>query len=289
MNPIPNPSSDELIKAGLAKGKYCLLSNSHALSNFQECEMQYLLRDVALLAKDEEVKKHFRRGLSIGKILEMYYYRKLKGRSTHVFFNNLNVIFDRFMAALPDDPDHARRMYGAIIDYLNHYRREEIEVLGVEKAFSKVIYEDDENYFVYEGRPDLIAKWNGKTVIWDHKTQKSKSYLYPYNNQAMGYCWGLDALQFGYNFIVLTKETQFRREITTYSESQIEQWKQDTIKWFFKIKQAKTSQEYARSWQCQGKYGTCDFTPICEAPTDESKLWIVKSQFVQLEKTRMSW
>lgn len=277
----------DLIERANKSGKFCILLNSHSLHNFQLCEMKHLLGDIVNLAPEGE-KQAFQRGTDVAKLLEVFYHRRRKGRSLAPIVTNIHLWTKRFMRY--SEPDMALRMTNTIMTYFREYGNETMEVVATEKAFSKVIYEDDKHLFIYEGRPDLVAKMMDGTIqVWDHKTQARKDNIYFFNNQSMGYCWGLDTLHFGYNYLVFTKENQVRREVVKFSQAQIDQWRNDTIEWYFRIANARQNRKFLRSWNCQGKYGVCEFAPICEAPTESLKLWVIKSQYGQAEKMRMSW
>jgi hypothetical protein len=268
--------------------KTCIILNSHSLHNFQICEAKHSFVDVLGLVQIGETKQAFQKGIDIAKLLEIYYYRKMKKKSVVPIVGNIHLWLKRFGKYA--DFKTTMQMSESLISYFKEYAQENVTPIAVEKGFSKTIYEDAENHFVYEGRPDLVVKFpDGGIHIWDHKTQSRRESIYPFNNQALGYCWALNTNSFGYNYLVFTKENQIRREVFKFSQTQIDQWKEDTIKWFFRIKEARETSHYLRSWNCQGKYGICEFHKICEAPTESLKLWVAKSEFQINPEVRMSW
>jgi hypothetical protein len=266
--------------------KFTLTLNSHALSDFQRCEMLYGLADLLCLGK-EGTKKAFAKGEAIDRILSIYYHRKKKGRHLQVL-SRLDLMIKRFSQIVPMEEAHT--MINVLIEYFKTYSKEKVEVLGVQKGFSKIIYEDDENLFIYEGCPDLIARFEGsaEVIIMDHKTQGLTYEIYPFNNQALGYCWALEVPRFTYNYLVFKKTDPIRRRSFTFREVQLETWKNDTIRWFFRVKAAMQKNEFLRSWQCQNKFGNCAFTEVCTSVNDAMRTWVIKRDFIQIERHR-SW
>jgi hypothetical protein len=68
-----------------------------------------------------------------------------------------------------------------------------LKPLGAEVGFSKVIYEDNDVCFIYEGRIDYIGRNDPAGVLsWvDYKTQSKDYVLYENPNQFIGYSWVL--------------------------------------------------------------------------------------------------
>lgn len=171
-------------------------------------------------------------------------------------------------------------LYRTLIAYDSQYRNDGWTPLAVEKGFSKVIYEDDENLFVYEGRPDLIAlDPSGKRLAVDHKTRGASNNIYEHNNQVLGYLWAGQATTFVYNYLTLTKVPKFDRAPFEFKTSQIESWVENTIQWYWQIKRDIQSETFLKSLNCQGKFGICDFARVCEQPKENVKLHILQSNF----------
>ena len=165
---------------------------------------------------------------------------------------------------------------------------EKVQVLQMFPKLGYKYYEDDENLFVWEGRPDLVALLDAGLIVCDHKTQGQTKSIYQFNNQSRGYCWAVDTTKFAYNYIVFTKYPSFRREVHLFSQAQLEDWKSTTIEWFFRIKAAKLAGKFLQSWNCSTIYGPCEFHRICEQPKSEIKAFTIKSQFKPCQVYR-SW
>jgi hypothetical protein len=266
--------------------KFTLTLNSHALSNFQSCEMKYALGDFICLSKLGETKTAFSKGTEVGRILEIFYHRKMKRKSLKSLAR-VDLLYKRFCKR-GIDPKDAAMMIGALMEYFRLYATESWEIVAVEKGYSKILYEDDNNLFIYEGRPDLVVKVDGELVVVDHKTQGMYYNIFPYNNQARGYCWALNTGKFVYNYLVFRKTEQCRRNPYTFSPPQIDLWVSDTIEWYWRLKHSIESKSFTRSWNCSGKYGLCDFTDVCTASNEAMRSWVIKRDF-EMKERRNSW
>lgn len=261
--------------------KFTLILNSHALGDLSQCETKYLYRDILNLAS-LKTKKKMELGTQIAKWLEIYYYNKIKGpraKFAKTLFNPL-IWYKQFIDKCQCSQDEAKRYYRACFDYSTTYVNETWVPLAVEKGFSRVIYEDEENYFVYEGRPDLYAQNNNYNLVSDHKVQFKEYDIYPYNNQAYGYLWALGAKEFVYNYIkILSKTIEFRRIPTSYDSRAITNWQSNSIETYFRAKRAIQKQSFTQSYQCTEVYGLCPFTTICEANTSGTKLFVIQANY----------
>jgi hypothetical protein len=268
--------------------KFTLILNSHALTDFQHCEMKHLLRDVVSIIPTER-KRAFEKGSLISRLLANYYYRKMKGKNPYAKILNPMITWPLAEKLLGFSREDAKQFAYVLVEYHNQYKNCQWIPLAVEKGFSKVLYEDNDNLFIYEGKPDLIAKVGQDIIGIDHKHQSKMYNIFEHNNQALGYAWALDLKYFVYNYIKFTKEDKFRRPTYQFSSEQLQQWINDTTEWFFRIKRSLTHRNFCRNWSaCQDKYGLCDYTQICTQPNSNVKDWIIKSKFKQVKKYR-SW
>lgn len=268
--------------------KFTLTLNSHSLSNFQKCEAAYMFGNLVGI---EPIGGKFalKRGSIVARYLNLYYYNKM--RPKELFKKCLsNAIFWTRKIALEVGIDQgaAFNLYSALFSYGSRYRDEKWIPIGVEKGFSKILYEDEENLFVYEGSIDLVAMDPHKLIIVDHKTEAANRPIYEFNNQCIGYLWASGATEFIYNYITLTKTPDFHRRVHQFSELQIQDWVNDTIKWFFRIKHSIQRRHFLKSKQCVGIYGKCSFTAICEQPKDDIKKHVITSSYKKVKPWR-SW
>jgi len=259
--------------------KYTLALNSHQLSNFQLCETKYLYSELIRI-QPIEMGLGIRKGNILGRWLNLYYYNKIKPRTSfgRVLYNPMLWI-ELIKKELNWGPQDAFKLYAVLTRYGTEYKNESWHPVAIEKGFSKILYEDAENLFVYEGRIDLLVENEGKLLVVDHKSQKMNYSIYEFNNQAIGYLWGCDAAEFVYNYLTLTKDPKFHRAVHPFNSGQIEAWKQNTIKWFFRVKEVLQKREFLPSLNCSTKFGVCDFHRICEQPNELVKLHIIRSNF----------
>lgn len=276
----------------MANEKFTLTLNSHSLSSFQECESKHLYSHL-LGVEGLNTKLAMDRGTLYARFLETYYKGKISPKLSRLrYIGNAPLWIARISKRLGISSQDSQHLYGAMLDYLKEYQGESWIPLATERGFSKIIYEDAENLFVYEGRPDLVAlsdPINKDLLVIDHKTQGKTDSFYAHNNQAYGYMWNYtNCHQFVYNYIVFTKVTQFRREAFEYHASQIEAWCNDTIEWFFRVKNAIQKKSFLKSMNCQGRWGCCPYTLICERPTEAQKLSVIRMQYKKRKPYR-SW
>jgi len=268
--------------------KFTLILNSHSLTYFQQCEELYKFKALLSIRPSAE-KKALLKGSLISRMLANYYYRKMKGKNILVPLNPFMTV-NLAQKLLKFSFEEAKEFAVVMMAYHKEYKDKDWkDILAVERGFSKLLYEDENNLFVYEGRPDLICKGRNQKIGIDHKHQSMKYSIYEHNNQAIGYCWGLELDHFIYNYIKFTKDDWFRRTVHKFTPSQIDQWKNDTIEWFFRIKRSISNRSFIRNRSaCQSKFGICEYHEICEQPSQVAKDWIIKSKFVQLKQYR-SW
>src|SRR3990172_878807 len=181
--------------------KFTLSLNSHALSAYQECENKYLFTHLVGI-ESLGAKFAMDRGTIFAKFLEILYYNRIKPRPSFLRTLNNPLVWTKHISEKCGVPNKdAFDIYRVMVQYTQFWKGEDWEPIAVEKGFSKILYEDDENLFVWEGRPDLIAKVGEKIIVCDHKTQGQTKSIYQFNNQSRGYLWGIGAHEFVYNYI----------------------------------------------------------------------------------------
>jgi hypothetical protein len=279
--------------------KFTLSINSHSLSDFQECESKYCFKHFIGI-EPLGSRMAMERGTLFAKFLEILYKNRIRPRQMFKRVLNNPLLWTRELEEKCNiSQSEAYDVYAVMKAYALNWKGRDWEPIAVEKGFSKIIYEDDENLFVWEGRPDLVAKEphsgpdlvtpiNGELIVCDHKTQGRANSIYQFNNQSRGYLWATGATKFAYNYITFTKTAQFRREVFPFTPAQIEDWRQSTIEWLFRVKEAKLKAKFLPSWNCSTIYGPCEFHRICEQPKPEIKSFTIKSQF-KVRKLYRSW
>lgn len=273
--------------------RHVLTLNSHSLSYFQRCEQFYQYAVLENLILNEPYYP-FDRGALISKIMELWYRARRRNYGIRKLQKLENKLFKILLKANVIREDDRLQIAGRIMEYFNKYRSESYKIVAVEQGFSKVLYEDSNVLFIYEGRPDLVVDFGRGMGIGpiDHKTESRKSDIYMFNNQMIGYCWAINSKLGIYNFIGLQKDSKdgdvLRRTTCNFSDSQIEQWRADTIKWYYRILAARQNKKFLRSWNCDGKYGICQYAPICEMASDNGKLIKIKNLY-KVGETYKSW
>ena len=167
--------------------------------------------------------------------------------------------------------------------------------LGYETGFSKILYEDNDVCFIYEGRVDFIgesANWD--TPIWvDYKTQSRESPLYENTNQFLGYSWAVGTNLGFIQYYGLQKdrrkEEAFRLKTIFHPQHLIEQWKKETIHQFRKVAGlipfGEKGFDRNRSHCVGDLYGPCMYVKICDnASALPEVLNGIKQTFYKIEK-----
>jgi hypothetical protein len=157
-----------------------------------------------------------------------------------------------------------------------------LRVLGAEVGFSKVLYEDRDVMFVYEGTIDDISEFtdDGRTYrCWvDYKTEGRETKHFTERNQFLGYSWALGT---NYGFIIsygLQKEKAepFRYESVYHGPKLLEQWKNDTIRTFReiinKVPFGRTEFRRNRSACDSGHFGVCPYLRLCDNNWESSAI-----------------
>ena len=268
--------------------KQTLILNSHSLSNFQQCEARHLFADKICL-EPLISKKVFDEGTMIHAWLRIYYYNKKKfSISRNKCLANPIMWINGAKKHWGIEPNRAFELYRILISYQSNYKNETWQTIGTEVGFSKILYEDDQYLFIYEGKMDWLGYSGTDKIVVDHKSRNGKYQIYEFNNQCRGYLWATGANKFVYNMITMTNIPSFERIAYSFSDSQIETWKNDTIEWYKRVAQANANKNFVRSWNCSSKYGVCEFHSLCENPEPERQLFTIKSTF-KIGKIHRSW
>lgn len=271
---------------GISNLQQIVKCDSHQLSAFQKCP-QYFAYNYVLNIEPQKKKKYFEKGTFVSRILHIYYHRKRKGKDLKkvalwVFFNTYKYI--------PGGEDEVIMVRQTLMEYFVEYDKCNWKVLATEQGFSFILYEDADVKFIYEGRPDLVVMDTDKRIIAvDHKTQSVASDIYPYNNQAIGYSIATNAKYFVYNYLKFTQNDKFRRTPHVFSNAVKEDWKKNTIKWFWKILEAKQKVEFDRTLNCETKYGKCSMTLLCESPSEALKLYYITTAYKKRPRKWQAW
>ena len=286
-----------------ARKRFSLEVNSHSLSYFQQCEMRYNFSEKELLTYLKEPYP-FKRGSAISKYLALWYLarkREYVNDKLIAFENRLMRRMARDQAFTHSDgTDDTMHIATRLKGYFNKYRSEPYKVIAVEQGFSKILFEDENVKFIYSGRPDLVVDFGNGAGIGpiDHKSESQKRDLREFQNQFIGYCWGLGVNTGMINYIGLqprpknTREEMLevlRRSAFTFSNDQIRRWLEDTTAWCHRIMRAIVNQKYLRSWNCDGMYSRCLYYSICSSRNPAEELINIKTNYERNLEPYRSW
>jgi hypothetical protein len=267
--------------------KKVLKLDSHLLSNYQNCPKQFYYNGIRRIELARPVE-FFQRGTVMTECLEDMYNQKHGGIWQPA--NMVDIAEKRVDKSEMSDENKAL-VTRVFYQYCRYYAKEDWVPLATELPFSVVLYEDDEYIFIYEGRIDLLvfkSRYDRQIIVTDNKTYSRESEIYPFNNQAMGYCYVLRTNTFCYNYIGFTQtkkpDDNFFRTQVKFSPQQIHDWKEDTIYWFHKIVR---DEDYRKSRQCEGKYGVCSFHELCENPFQVSRDQLITIKYKP--NTHVAW
>lgn len=169
---------------------------------------------------------------------------------------------------------------------------------SVEVGFSHNLFEDSERLYVLEGKMDMIGTLQGLPVIADHKFQASAHMLYPKSIQARNYAMAGRTNMFLYNYIRLTQkvdESTFKRQISSFTHLEHEQWKVELIHIYNRIyntivlnggifdKNFSQCKGYSKSYD--GKPRWCKFVDICEEVNPNLRE-MKQNQFYEIKKVK---
>lgn len=284
--------------------KFNLALDSSQISEYMTCPLKWFYRYNQNLVFDTKQKVAPDKGTLVHNLLDIYYTM----RSLDPDGNKLlqaNAAIDMFKKSgsvkilFPTDNGEIEEFIcKRFILYVQRWLNSDFIVPkgGVELGFSHLLFENDDNRFILEGRIDLINTIQGNNCFTDHKTQERTSYLYHYNTQfktyalATGYEYGIInyfGMQKDDNNKLLHDNKLFRQDLIHFDKWMIDEWKDKVIGIFFKIynvlKQDANKEvafyELKNDAACSGAFGAnpCVFCNICESP------WAFKEQMKQMK------
>lgn len=262
---------------------------------------------------------HPNRALSTGSFFHealKFYYEKGQPLSNHI---RDTLLYAKELALGPQRnkwPEVAKDPKFFLVrlkEYLYRWLPEDegIELIGVEKGFSWLLYEDANYRFIAEGMIDLVSRKNatGLTVT-DHKTQSRYYEKYEFNHQVLNYLSFTKANYFEYDYIGLQDKVginTFFRPIFKAPDGMCEQWKEDVIHTFYDVgNMLRNWDDYCKDTPvgedkhpsfffprkrsaCTTQFGTCQFHKICQVH-DNSKFQIATfSHYKEKDQQWKAW
>lgn len=286
--------------------KIVLTLNSHSLSDYQKCPRRYEY-NALIQIEPAQTKKVFLLGTFWGKMMEIYYRAKIKygdkwGDNTA---KKLEILCRRMAKCAESESneftENERNLLATrILLYHKFYAAENWKPIAVETGFSIVLYEDDKYVFIYEGRPDRVMTipnpfrpYERVVCISDDKTRAKNIDLVDFNNQVNGYLVAAKTNWFIYNYMGKQNEggpsKYFQRQVVHRDDAALDRWKENTIKWYWRIINDMQINDFPQSMQCPGEYSNCEFLPLCSADTESEYNVVMANRFKKREEARKSW
>jgi hypothetical protein len=235
------------------------------------------------------------RGTHVHALLYLFYKAKLEKKPYNECVN-IAMRYLRFVGKRmkPEDFMLLARKFG---EYVGYYRNENITPIAVEVGFSRIIYEDLNYLFIYEGRDDFIGKFHSDPAkYWvDHKSESRKEELNPDSFQFLGYSWALGTRNGLINYIGF-QETKgpseaFRRTIVTHTREQLDEWKEQAISIYFKIAAANANASYIKNRTSCKPYAchACPFLDACRYTNERKINALISQDFTKRLKPWKAW
>jgi len=155
--------------------------------------------------------------------------------------------------------------------YHVHYRADYWVPLEVEVVKGKILYEDDEIRILWKAKLDLTSDTNQGIYPVDHKTMKQRRETLSLNNQFMGQCIIMQTRNVIINKIgfqaTLKPVEKFVRAPISYSAARLMEWQSEILPYYAKllIMYSESGHFPPNYSACEGKFGPCMFTKVCES------------------------
>lgn len=261
--------------------KKVLSFSSHTLSDYAKCPKSFEYRTLMQLEPKHD-KPAFTRGSLIGRCLEIYYKAK---QNNYYRMNWLVQTLSNILESHKELSDNDQlKLSLRFKQYCKFYEQENWRIVAVEQSFTKVLYEDDDYIYVYEGTPDLVVRMmNGDLAIVDHKTRSMDKDLLGMANQPLGYLWACDTQWFIYNYFGLQDtgdpKKWFKRQFERFNKELIDRWVRDTIEVYHAARISAETGVFRRTYNCDSKYGPCQFYKICGEGNDFGETLVIRQHF----------
>lgn len=155
--------------------------------------------------------------------------------------------------------------------YHVHYKSDYWVPLEVEVVKGKILYEDDEIRILWKAKLDLTSDTNQGIYPIDHKTMKQRRETLSLNNQFIGQCIIMGTRNVIINKIgfqaTLKPAEKFVRAPISYSAARLMEWQSEILPYYAKLLlMYSESGHFPPNYSaCEGKFGPCIFTKVCEA------------------------
>lgn len=271
-----------------------LALDSQQLTAYERCPRSYWYSHVKSIETKQE-----RKALNIGSVVHdlfEYVNRGLIAGKESLGMLVLDALRSEAESLEKLSPEEKTFILKRFSEYYKHWEvdNKRYQLISAEKGFSKIIYEDNNYLFVYEGRLDAMFydKKDDQFNWWDYKTHTGNYTLYKHCNQFYGYTWALmdEGTSCGtIDYIGKQKEKTdktFFREQVKFSPSQIARWKERAVRTYFNI--VNDTNFHQNTTACEGKYGLCAYTMLCERDP-EIQDQLIQIYYKEREKVWTAW
>lgn len=165
-----------------------------------------------------------------------------------------------------------------------------IKIEAIEEAFSYTLYEDEQFRFVMTGKIDLLFSDNRyEKCPMDTKTYSRDFPLRRSTNQFMNYAFATSS---NYLFVdrvglqtSIPMDKRHKRVPMSYEPEILNEWKQDTIKWFMYYYDYHLDNSWPKNRTSCDKFGRlCEYhDPICDTSGEKNKIYNLEQHFKDTE------
>jgi hypothetical protein len=267
-----------------------LIISPHKLSDIMICPRLYYFRHI-LNYTTQVTPKYFLEGEFIHSLLEDYYTDIKERRKQEIPFyldiaRNKAAKFDKGLSL-----DELEYLVNIFSQYLTFYNNETTwKILGTETPFSKILWEGEVNgkpiRILLQGKIDLLIEKSGINIIVDHKVVSQNRGFISRVNQNLAYLWALGHKDFIVNSIgkqkSLKPEAKFLREYFSYSDYQLEEWREIAIETSLElIGYFENNRFPARYTGCSFHGNKCAFYDVCETTRDNWEYKLKSNYIIQ--------
>lgn len=266
--------------------------DSTSLTLLKECPRKYYYSMVLGKATREQ-SVHLTFGIYLHQAQERYHYHRAYGfgHEDSLYFVVREMMVKTHGWASGDQYKSRETLIRTIVWYFDAFQNDPAETVilasgqpAVELSFRFEIPNAPE--FLYCGHIDRLARFQGKTYVFDTKSTKRALYTeyfdqFSPNNQMTGYTLGakigfhepvagvvIDAAQVGVTF------SRFARGFALRTDDQLNEWLDHTAYW---VKLAASYAE-ANFWPLNesscDKYFGCPFRRVCAKPPKQREAWL---------------
>lgn len=272
------------------KSRLVLAMDSQAVQAAQRCKREYYLGHVDHLMRIRNYKRLDGEPIAVntGQLIHtiMNQVNRLKIAKARNRFKNYAVgdmqLLEsgyRVIKRTKELNDEQRQFH--VVKFTQFYAWDKIngrffKPLGTEVGFSKIIYEDRDVVFLYEGRMDLVmrAELDDKRLMFDtwldYKSSGRDTAMYSNRNQFLGYSWAMNTnmgfvLSYG---LQKEKKDPFKYKAVYHADALLADWRSNTIDTFkFVFSHVELGRNFFPKTRgaCDGReFGWCPFITLCD-------------------------